>query len=171
MATLFRWLGRLLLLVVVVTGVVFVAARFSDGPMEIIAGGPFSSGDTYTGSEPDWGFAKDIDTVQFQLLDPARSRTTWILEHNGRIFIPCGYMETAWGRLWKQWPLQALEQPEAILRIDGVLYDRTLVRLQEGPLLEPVLAELSRKYVKQPVPVAAVTSGSLWLFELAPREG
>jgi hypothetical protein len=32
-----------------------------------------------------------------------------------------------------------------------------------------VLAELSRTYVGQPIPVEAVTSGSLWIFEVVPR--
>lgn len=170
MRTLFRWLGRLVLLGVLVVAGVFVAARFSDGPMEIIAGGPFSSGELVTGTEPDWSFAKDVDTVAFQLLEPARSRTTWIVEHEGRIFIPCGYMDTTWGRLWKRWPVQAMDQPDAILRINGKLYERTLVRITEGSILPPVLAELGRKYVGGDVSVAGVTSGSLWIFELAPRK-
>jgi hypothetical protein len=58
----------------------------------------------------------------------------------------------------------------AILRVEGVLYERELVRISEGPLVEPLLAELSRKYLGgRPLPGTAVTSGSLWLFELAPR--
>lgn len=170
MRTLFRWLGRLVLVVALVVGGVLIAARFSDGPLEIVAGGPFTSGELVLGAEPDWSFAKDINTVAFQLLDPARSRTTWIIEHEGRIFIPCGYMDTAWGRFWKRWPIQALDQPDAILRIDGKLYERTLVRITEGDILPPVLAELGRKYVGGEVPVAGVTSGSLWIFELAPRQ-
>ena len=59
----------------------------------------------------------------------------------------------------------------AILRIGNVLYERKLVRIADGPLLTPLLAELSRKYLGgSPVPAGAVTSGSLWLFELAPRQ-
>lgn len=170
MRTLFRWMGRLVLLGVLVVAGVFIAARFSDGPLEIVAGGPFSSGELLSGGEPEWGFARDIDTVAFQLLEPARSRTTWILEVEGRIFIPCGYMDTTWGRIWKRWPIQALEQPDAILRINGKLYERTLVRITDGAILPPVLAELGRKYVGGSVPVEGVTSGSLWIFELAPRK-
>jgi hypothetical protein len=36
--------------------------------------------------------------------------------------------------------------------------------------VEPLLAELGRKYLDgRPVPLEAVTSGYLWLYELAPR--
>jgi hypothetical protein len=155
---------------VVLLGVLLVGARFADGPIAIIAGGPFTTGERVTGPEPDWSFARDVREVEFQLVAPPRSRTTWILEHEGRIFIPCGYMTTRWGRLWKKWPLEALSDGRAILRIDGKLYERTLVRIESGPLLAPLTAELSRKYAGgAAIGPEAVTSGSLWLFELAPR--
>jgi len=147
-----------------------LGARFADGPIAIVAGGPFRSGELVSGPEPDWSFVREVGEVEFQLLEPPRSRTTWILEHEGRVFIPCGYMDSAWGRLWKRWPLEAERDGRAILRVGNALYERELVRIADGPEVEPLLAELSRKYVGgRPVPVAAVTSGSLWLFELRPR--
>ena len=165
-----RILGGLILAVVLVVAGVFVGARFSDGPLAIVAGGAFSTGEPYTGPEPDWSFAKDFDTIEFQSLNPVRSRTTWSMTHEGRIFIPCGYMTTTWGRIWKQWPIEAEKDGRVIARIDGKLYDRMLVRINEGPILEPILAELGRKYAGgEPVPAEAVTSGYLWIFELAPR--
>jgi hypothetical protein len=169
MRLLLRVLGGLLLAAVVVIALVLVAARFADGPLEIIAGGPFRSGERHQGTEPDWSFVRDIATIEFQSLAPARSRTTWVLVHDGRLFIPCGYMSSRWGRVWKKWPIEAERDGRAIARIGGKLYDRTLVRIHAVDVLEPVLAELSRKYVGQPVPLDAVTSGSLWIFELTPR--
>ncbi len=159
-------LGSLVLLI----GVTLVGARFADGPIAIFAGGPFTSGQLVAGPEPDWSFAREIQEVEFQLVEPPRSRTTWILEHDGRIFIPCGYMTTGWGKIWKQWPIEALEDGRTILRIGDKLYERELVRIEEGPLLAPLTAELSRKYVGgAEIGPEAVTSGYLWLFELAPR--
>jgi len=108
--------------------------------------------------------------VEFQLLDPVRSRTTWIVEHDNRIFIPSGYMNSTVGKLWKQWPKEAERDGRAVLRVDGKLYERQLVRIRSGDILTPVLAELGRKYVGgQPVPLSAVTSDDLWIFELIPR--
>ena len=159
-------LGSLVLLIVLA----LIGARFADGPVAIIAGGPFTSGELVTGPEPDGSFVRDIQEVEFQLVDPPRSRTTWILEHEGRIFIPRGYMTTSWGRIWKQWPIEALEDGRAILRIRDKLYERGLVRIEEGPLLAPLTAELSWKYARvADIGPEAVTSGYLWLFELAPR--
>jgi len=159
-------LGALVLLIVLL----LIGARFADGPIAIIAGGPFTSGELVTGPKPDWSFAREIQEVEFQLVDPPRSRTIWILEHEGRIYVPCGYMTTRWGRIWKQWPIEALDDGRAILRIGDELYERELVRIDEGPLVAPLTAELSRQYLGgADVGPEAVSSGYLWLFELAPR--
>jgi hypothetical protein len=170
MKTLLKFLAGLVLVVVVAVAGVLIAARFADGPWGILAGGPFETGTKYTGPEPDWSFLADTVTVEFQSLEPARSRTTWIAVHDNRIFIPSGYMTTTWGKIWKQWPIEAERDGRIILRADGKLYDRNLVRITEGPELEPLLAELGRKYGGGPAfPMEAVTSGYLWIFELEPR--
>ena len=171
-------LGAIVCIILLVVAGVLIAARFADGPLEMIAGGPFSSGEQYAGAEPDWSFVRDMPTVQFQLIDPDRSRTTWIIEHEGKIYIPCGYMTTWWGRIWKKWPIEVEKDGRAILRINGKLYDRQLVRIKEGPELVPILRKLSVKYMgANPQEVAqvpedqilqAVTSDYLWVFEMAP---
>ena len=170
MGFVLRAVGWVLGLAVLALALLLVAARFSDGPIAIVAGGPFRSGELASGPEPDWSFVRDVREVELQLLDPPRSRTTWIIEHEGKAYIPCGYMSSTWGRLWKRWPIEAEKDGRAILRVGNVLYERELVRITDGPLLAPLLAELGRKYVGGSAPpVSAVTSGSLWLFELAPR--
>jgi hypothetical protein len=171
LGTLLRGVGGLLALVIVGIGGLLIGARFADGPVAIVAGGPFESGELVTGPEPDWSFVHDIVEVEFQLLDPARSRTTWIIDHQGRAYIPSGYMTTWWGRIWKQWPLEAERDGRILLRIGNHLYERQLVRIEEGPQVEPLLQELSRKYLGgNEIPLEEVTSGSTWLFELAPRD-
>lgn len=157
--------------VAVVAAAVLIGARFADGPLGIIAGGPFASGVPHQGPMPDWSFVNDIETVELQSLNPARSRTTWVLQHDGRIFIPCGYMNSFWGRIWKRWPIEAERDGRVITRIDGKLYEQNLVRIQQGRILDSVLAEMSRKYIGQPVPLAAVATNALWIFELTPRAG
>lgn len=169
MRTLLRIVLGLVGIAVLLVLVTVVGARFADGPVAIVAGGPFTTGELVTGPEPDWTAVRDVSEVEFQLLDPARSRTTWILEHEGRIFIPCGYMTSTFGKLWKKWPIEAQHDGRAILRIDGKLYERQLVRVENGPLVDPLLAELERKYIPGAFPKDSVASGSLWLFELAPR--
>jgi len=161
-----RWLGYVLVAIVAAIALFLFAARFHDGPLGMIAGGPFKSGlEVGTPPEPDWTFVHDVPTVEFQLMSPARSRTTWILEVDGKIYIPCGYMNSTVGRLWKRWPIEADRDGRAILRVDGKLYRRQLVRIQAGPIVERLTQELERKYGAPATP-AAVESGALWLFEL-----
>ena len=165
-----RVVSGLLVLLLVIIGALVLGARFADGPIAIIAGGPFTSGELVSGPEPDWSFVRGVDEVEFQLLDPARSRTTWILYYEGKAYIPCGFMTTWWGKIWKQWPLEAEKDPRILLRIGDALYERQLVRIQEGPMVAPLLADLSSKYAGgMEIPTEAVTSGDLWLYELAPR--
>ena len=94
MKSFLRVVGGLLVLLLVVIGGLLIGARFADGPIAIIAGGPFTSGRLVTDPDPDWSFVRDVREVEFQLLEPARSRTTWILYHQGKAYIPCGYMTT-----------------------------------------------------------------------------
>ena len=109
--------------------------------------------------------------MQFQLLDPPRSRTTFIMETEGRIFIPSGYMNSTMGKIWKHWPMEAEKDGRALLRVDGKLYERTMVRIEEGEILNGVLGELSRKYAGGfPVSQENINSGDLWIFELEPRK-
>ncbi|MYH14100.1 MAG: hypothetical protein F4149_02855 [Gammaproteobacteria bacterium] len=162
-------LGTVLAIATVVAAVL-IGTRFADGPLEMIAGGPFTSGELQSKPPADWSFMRDAETIEFQSLEPPRSRTVWVLAHEGRMFIPCGYMNSTWGRIWKKWPVEAERDGRIITRIDGKLYNQNLVRIQEGPILEPLLAEMSRKYAGgQPIPVEVVTSGAFWFFEVTPR--
>ncbi len=170
MGMFLRIVCGLLILLFLGIGGLLIGARLADGPLAIIAGGPFTTGELVSGPEPDWSFVHDTQEVEFQLLEPARSRTTWIIEHEGKAYIPCGYMTTWWGRIWKKWPIEAEKDGRILLRVGDKLYERQLVRIREGPLLAPITAELGRKYpAASSVTEEAVTSGYLWLFELAPR--
>ncbi len=160
-------IGVLALIPVVAIGVLAVSARNSDGPSGVFAGGPLVAGELVTGEEPDWSFARDIGTIELQLLDPPRSRLIWVIEHEGRVFVVSGYMGSAIGRLWKRWPVEAERDGRAIVRIGGMRYERSLVRIKTGAVVEGVTAELSRKYEFTTTP-AAIEAGETWLFELAP---
>ncbi|MBC8188432.1 MAG: hypothetical protein H8E78_09555 [Proteobacteria bacterium] len=170
MRSVLKIVGGLLAALLLVIAGLLVGARFADGPLAIMAGGPFTSGELVTGPEPDWSFVNDVGEVEFQLIEPARSRTTWILHHEGKAYIPCGYMTTWWGKIWKQWPLEAEKDPRILLRIGDDIYERQLVRVHEASVVAPLLAALSRKYAGgTEVPMEAVTSGYLWIYEIAPR--
>ena len=165
-----RFLFKAVIVIAILIGLGLFAARFHDGPLGIVAGGELVAGDLYEGPEPDWSFVKNLDTVEFQLLDPPRSRTTWIAETNGRVFIPSGYMTTWWGKIWKKWPLEAITDGRIVLRANDTRYPRRLLRRRADQIPEEVFSELSRKYMNgAEMPKDAVSSGYLWIFEVLPR--
>ena len=157
---------------IAIAGALFIFAMgFADGPWGVVPGGAFSES-----AEPapqDWSFTKDLDTVEFQLIDPVSSRTSWIMEHNNRVFIPSGYMNSTVGKLWKHWPMHAEKNGTALLRIDGKAYRVTLERTKNPELLRPVMGELARKYMSAQPPLDTmlneVQSNNLWVFELVRR--
>lgn len=144
--------------------------RFEDGPNRVFSGGPLVSGELYQGPEPDWAFVNDIPTIEMQLEDPPTSRRIWVASYGGKLYIWSGYMQSTVGRLWKQWPVQAEANGRAILRIDGTRYERQLVRVQSGPELDGLSEIISGKYPSG-TNREAIESGSVWMFEAAPRSG
>jgi hypothetical protein len=163
-------IALLCVLLLAATAVVTAAAkqRFADGPNQVFSGGPLESGELHTGPEPDWSFVSGVPTIELQLLDPPRSRRIWTAEYAGKIYVWSGYMSTAVGRLWKHWPGQAERDGRAIIRINGIRYERQLVRIQSGDVLDGITAEITRKYPSQTTR-AAIEAGDAWLFEAAPR--
>jgi hypothetical protein len=157
-----------LLIPVAAVATAAVKQRFEDGPNRVFSGGPLEAGDLYSGSEPDWSFVTDIPTIEMQLLDPPRSRRIWVAEFDGKIYVWSGYMGSTVGRLWKRWPVQAERDGRAVMRINGTRYERELVRIESGPILDGISAAIVSKYPSQ-TSRAVVEAGDAWVFEAAPR--
>jgi len=145
-----------------------VKQRFADGPNRVFSGGPLVSGELHAGAEPDWRFVKDIPTIEMQLLAPPTSRRIWVAEFDGKIYVWSGYMGSTVGQLWKRWPVQAERDGRAVMRIDGTRYERELVRIESGPILDGISAAITSKYPSQ-TSRAVVEAGDAWVFEAAPR--
>lgn len=161
-----KWLAMILGVVVIAAGVFLFAMRFHDGPLEIISGGPFKTGESAP-APADWSFLRDRSTLQFQTMDPARSRTVWLAVVDGRLFVISGYMTTGYGKIWKQWPHYLDNDDRVILRIDGKLYQQRLRRVMDGPEVIPVMNEFGRKYgTGEATDDSAVSSGYVWMFEV-----
>ncbi len=164
-----KWLAGFIAVSMLLVAALVIGARFGDGAIGIIPGGPLEAGELVTGAEPDWTFARDIGEMEIQLVEPPRSRVVWLQVHDKKLYIISGYMNSALGKLWKQWPAQALKDGRAVIRIDGKRYERQLVRiLDDRPLLEAIAAEVSRKY-GAPLRVDMAASGDVWFFALEPR--
>ena len=163
--TLLRWvLGIVAGVAVLLSLAAVLVARVADGPVSLLAGGPFTSGELVDVVPEDWSFATDIEEVELQLLEPPRSRITWIVVHQGHPYIPCGFLDVP---LWKQWPHEAEKDGRALLRHEGKLYPLHADRVTD-PGLHAELGELAAaKYGfgggEPPDP------DQVWFFRLSPR--
>ncbi|MBV1877927.1 MAG: hypothetical protein KUG79_09825 [Pseudomonadales bacterium] len=164
-----KWLLGLVSVLTLSLALGIFSMRYHDGPIEIFSGGPFSSGERVTGTEPDWEVIKDRSTIEFQMLEPGRSRTTWLAVHEGKLYVPSGYMNSTLGKIWKKWPYAAEIDGRALLRIDNKIYQRQLVRIAaDNPIIPILVTEINRKY-QAGATVENVQSNGTWVFELAPR--
>ena len=167
--SILKWMGIVVLVIVLAISLFLFSMRFADGPRGIIAGGAFKTGEPAATPE-NWSRLKDRDTIEFQTMEPARSRTVWLATHEGRLFIVSGYMKTIYGAVWKQWPHYMDADNRIDLRIDAKLYDQAQERIVDGPDVVPVLQEFQRKYGSGGIATeATVTSGEVWLYEVRPR--
>lgn len=167
MKIVLRILGGLVGVVAAALLVVFVYGRFSDGPVGFFSGGPLASGEMMNAPVPDWSFATDVDTIEFQLVEPPRSRTVWIVVEDGTAYIPCGAPNFT---LWKKWPHEAIEDGRALLRIEGKLYPRQLVKVSDAALEASLLKTVGAKYGLLPgTEDADPDPDAVWFFRLDPR--
>lgn len=170
--SIMKTIGRiaLWLLLVLATAIATAAIkqRSADGPNRVFSGGALTSGELHRGPEPDWAFVNEVPTLELQLLNPVQSRRIWTASVDGKIYVWSGYMNSMVGKLWKSWPSQAEQDGRAVLRINGVRYERQLVRVQSGAGLDELVALMNKKYSTQGTP-ANIDSGDLWMFEAAPR--
>lgn len=172
-----KWIGIVVAASVLLVAVAYGAMRINDGPVEfypwftISIGGPFRSGEL-TAAPESWEFLREREEIEIQTLNPTTSRTVWVPIVDGKLFIVSGYMNSPIGRLWKQWPAYMEEDNRILIRDEGKIYERCLQRVLDDPQKAvAVLAELTRKYFGGsgelvPGSEIAVTSGSIWMFEV-----
>jgi hypothetical protein len=139
-------------------------ARYSDGPIGPFPGGPLRSGAIVADPDVDWSSLMSVREIELQLVDPPRSRTTWLLVREGQAFVPCGFPNLS---LWKQWPHQVLRDGRAVVRIDEERYERHAVRVTDPGLHAELSADLTAKYGT--TPGFTPTPESVWFFRLDPR--
>jgi len=159
-----RWVGWSLVAAVAGVAIVAVAARWSDGPIGPFAGGALQRGDWIEDDPADWSFVADQREIEFQLLSPPRSRTTWVLVRDGQIYLPCGVPEF---RLWKHWPHEAMLDGRSVVRIDGRLYRRNAMRVTEPEVISDLAVQLASKYELGAPPESLAET--VWFFRLDPR--
>ena len=195
--------SRLLLSLVLLGAMGFIAVKIaqtqSDGPLNnMLPGGALEAGNLVSSHNVSWpqllgdAGACQGDTcapmapVELQLVDPATSRWTGIMVHEGKLYIPCdlGFM---WGRfegnqrhilhliyLFKRWHEDALADGRAVVRIAGTRYSGQLERVTDTALdqvLRHQLEDMARAWVAPdelgPPPIDGPRD--IWFFEFAAR--
>jgi hypothetical protein len=158
-----RWALRGVAALVVLFGLVFFGARFHDGPLAMIPGGPLVAGELVAEPVLDWSFARELPEVELQLESQTRSRTVWLLVHEGRAFVPCSLSFPP----GKNWYREAARDGRATLRIEGRRYPVSLRKLDDGdtPLAIALRAEAERKYPARP----PGDPRQVWIFAVEPR--
>ena len=175
-----RIILQVLGILILIPAVSYVTLRYdhkdADGPSILFPGGKLVAGEMHSGADPDWSFTDDVFTIELQLVNPLSSRTIFIMENDGKVYIPSGYMRSLLGRIWKEWAFQADEGDGlAVARIEGVRYKRQLLRIKDPGVNAGVATKLAEKYAggASAETVAAIlksiTDGDTYIFEMAPR--
>jgi len=175
-----RIILQILGLLAVLLGATIVTLKIkhqdADGPSVLFPGGELVSGEWHTGPDPDWAFTDDLFIIELQLENPPTSRRIFVMESDGNLYVPSGYMRSFLGRLWKDWAFEAdAGRDLAVARIDGVRYPRRLVRVTDPEVVDGVAEKMAQKYAggADPETVAqierSIADGDTWIFELAPR--
>jgi hypothetical protein len=160
---LLRWLLRIVAGLLALVALIFLGARWHDGPLGPIPGGPLVAGDRVVEPVVDWSFAKDVGEVELQLDSESRSRTTWILVLDGQAYVPCslGFPPG------KRWYRDAAVDGRAVLRIDGRRHLVVLEKLDDSAARQieaAIRSEVERKYGRPPPSDAGV-----WIFRVTSR--
>ncbi len=166
MTTGLKWFLGILLLVLLLVVCLLMYVRFHDGPVEIVAGGAFQSGELVTDVE-DWSFLDEFVTLEMETRHTQRSRVLWLAVHDNRVYVYSNYMKSRMGRIWKRWPHQLMGHNKVIIRAGGKLYEMRCNRVREGEQIPAVLQRFNDKYQAGLTP-EAVENESVWLFELIP---
>ncbi len=155
-------LGGIVLALLLVLAVVVFQARSGDGPNGFFPGGAFQTGTEASAAAFDWTSLENVETIEFQLVEPIRSRTVWAVVHEGAAYIPCGAPSFT---LWKQWPHEALADGRAIVRTGGKRYAVELVKIDEPGIHAEVGRIVAQKYDT----AETADPDLLWVFRIDPR--
>ena len=123
--------------------VAVIAGRFSDGPLEVVPGVPGGplSGEVSRDPDPDWSFARDLDTIELQIdSSPPRSIFTGVVVYAGELYLPVTLAPLKW------WPEVVSSNPRVRVRIEGRLFELEAVPVKQGELHRKLISVGQAKY-------------------------
>jgi hypothetical protein len=134
--------------------------------------GPFSGGalrgDVRTEAPKDWSVAQAHETVQIET-NPAEphSVNTWCVAIGERLYVPTSMIRGPKSPSERDWVKNVAADPRLRIRIDGVIYERTAVRVSDPAEFEAARAALEAKYALDPA--ERDPEREIWIFRLDPR--
>lgn len=156
------WLFLLVALGLAAVAVVSVLARFGDGPIGPIPGGPFRAS-AEDPSSLDRALAAKADTIEIEVgKDHPLTRTTWVVAEDGTLYVPAG------GAAYKTWPKQAEADGAMRIRLDGHVFALKATRVTDPALHAKLLEAAAAKYHLTGDPNGAMAQGT-WFFRLDPQ--
>lgn len=119
-------LGATLGAIVGLIALLVLVSRLADGPMiEMLPGGPLTSGELVANGPRDWRFLSEHMYVEFE--SDGRSRKTSILTIDGDAYIPASLGFPP----FNTWHKKALTNPDALIRIAEKRYPRRLNKIDD----------------------------------------
>jgi len=142
--------------VVIVVGI----RLFSDGPVEILPGGPMS-GTVSVENFPGFGNqSSDFIELQVEGWRPS-SRTVIGFLHTKNLYVPSVRAKS------KSWPQSVLNEPRVIVRYRGILYPRIASRITDPELILQLRKTTSEVETLVSTP-EMFTADTTWFFRLEP---
>ena len=148
---------RVALIVVAVMVVAYVAALFVPYEPDERRPGTRLGGPLAAAQDTDWSFRTPgrmqmfVETATWYGVPHSVTTTSWIVD--GNLYVPCNACAT------KRWPRNVARNPDVRLKIDGEIYERRAVRIEDEEERGRAFSALT----DQPMPPGR------WLFRMDPR--
>jgi uncharacterized protein DUF2255 len=156
MMRVLRWILVVLAALVLALAALVFVARWLDGPLGPIPGGPLR-GELAQEDPGDWSFAGNASTLELEV--GGRSLTVWYVTEGGTLYVAAAEAAR------KRWPAEVVAEGRVRLRIGGRLYERRAVRITDPALAAPVGEAFAAKYK---VELDEETAARSWLFRIDP---
>lgn len=154
-------LGWILLGLAVAGAALAYAARWGDGPLGPLPGGPFR-GEARACTGVEWERFAGTRELELEVHAASpRTLTTWSLVHEGRLHVPADFLTP-----WKRWPAQVLADPRVRLRLGGEVFRCRAERVSDPETIEALRRAIAEKYDLDPEGRAARVE--VWWFRVVP---
>ena len=157
-----RWRSRILraglsvAAPLLVAAILFGVVRISGGPFGPVPGGRLR-GIESAERRPDW---RHTDALRYVALELASGRSLEMLclREGPDLYVAANTPET------KRWPHEVRREPDVVVRVDGTLYPRRAVFVDDGERRRALLDAMNAKYGFD----VSLGTGHVWFFRLDP---